>query len=329
MGRPLNKKYFGNRNIGSTSTTSDDGIGGNRLASIALGTAGSGYSQGTTVTLSAPTLPGGVTATATVAISARIADGTGGAFTAYTVVEKGSGYVTAPTVTVNKPANVTIAATGNDTEFTLTMTSTAGIFAGMTVTGSTGLGTGSAANTVIVASVDSNTQVTVLTAHDGAVSASLTFSDVGTSAVAGARTLETDGTTPYAAGTNENAIVVYAYIPASGSLGYISGAGGSSAVLSDIVSQTGRSKYHVKNAQGQGIVKLKTSGAANAAGEATITATDYTGTTYYVSKISAHRATLVRYGGGSYEFASDTSVPWTFDTLVVGDTGVRVKLDNV
>jgi len=331
MGRPLNKKYFGNRNIGSTSTTADDGIGGLRVATIALGTAGSGYSQGTTATLAAPGLSGagGVTATTTVAISARIANGTGGAFTAYTVAEKGSGYLAAPAVTIVTPANVTIAATGNNTEFTLTMASTAGIYAGMTVTGSAGLGTGTAANTVVVASVDSATQVTVLTAHDGAVSASLTFSDVGASAVAGTVTMETDGTTPYAAGSNENAIKIYAYIPASGSVGYISGAGGSSAVLSDIVSQTGRSKYHVENAQGQGIVKLKTSGAASAAGEATITATDYTGTTYYVSKISAHRATLVRYGGGSYEFASDTSVPWTFDTLVVGDTGVRVKLDNI
>ena len=36
MGRPLNKKYFGNRNIGSTSTTTDDGIGGEGLAAYTL-----------------------------------------------------------------------------------------------------------------------------------------------------------------------------------------------------------------------------------------------------------------------------------------------------
>jgi hypothetical protein len=151
MGRPLNKKYFGNRNIGSTSTTADDGIGGLRVATIATGTAGSGYSQGTTATLAAPGLSGagGVTATTTVTISARIANGTGGAFTGYTVSEKGSGYLAAPAVTIVKPANVVIAATGNNTEFTLTMASTAGIYAGMTVTGSAGLGTGTAANTVV------------------------------------------------------------------------------------------------------------------------------------------------------------------------------------
>ena len=36
MGRPLNKKYFGNRNIGSASTTADNGIGGQAVASIAV-----------------------------------------------------------------------------------------------------------------------------------------------------------------------------------------------------------------------------------------------------------------------------------------------------
>ena len=327
MGRPLNKKYFGNRNIGSASTTADDGIGGQRVASIATGTAGSGYSQGTTATIAAPGLSGagGVTATTTVTISARIANGTGGAFTGYTVVEKGSGYLTAPAVTIVKPANVVIAATGSNLGTTLTMADTTGIYAGMTVTGSTGLGTGTAANTVVVASVDSATQVTVLTAHDGSVSATLTFSDVGSTAAAGTVTMETDGTTPYAAGSNENAIKIYAYIPVASTQGYISGTGGSSAVLSDIVSQTGRTKYHVKNAQGQGIVQLKTSAAANAAGEATITATDYASCTYYVKKISAHRATLVRYGSGSFEFATDQSVPWTFGAAV---TGVSVQIDN-
>jgi hypothetical protein len=329
MGRPLNKKYFGNRNIGSASTTADDGIGGQRVASIATGTAGSGYSQGTTATIAAPGLSGagGVTATTTVTISARIANGTGGAFTGYTVVEKGSGYLTAPAVTIVKPANVVIAATGSNLGTTLTMADTTGIYAGMTVTGSTGLGTGTAANTVVVASVDSLTQVTVLTAHDGSVSATLTFSDVGSTAAAGTVTMETDptGVTPYTAGANENAIKIYAYIPAASTQGYISGTGGSSAVLSDIVSQTGRTKYHVKNAQGQGIVQLKTSAAANAAGEATITATDYASCTYYVKKISAHRATLVRYGSGSFEFATDQSVAWSFDAAV---TGVSVQIDN-
>jgi hypothetical protein len=66
MGRPLNKKYFGNRNIGSTSVTTDDGIGGNGVASAAVTVAGSYTTTRPLFTFSAPTIPGGVTATGTV-----------------------------------------------------------------------------------------------------------------------------------------------------------------------------------------------------------------------------------------------------------------------
>jgi hypothetical protein len=94
MGRPLNKKYFGNRNIGSTSVTTDDGIGGNGIASVTIAGVWSGFTQATsTVTFSAPQLPGGVTATGTVTITA-------GAPTLVTMTEKGSGYTSLPTVTI-------------------------------------------------------------------------------------------------------------------------------------------------------------------------------------------------------------------------------------
>jgi len=94
MGRPLNKKYFGNRNIGSASTTADDKIGGNGIASVTIGGSWSGFTQATsTVTFSAPQLPGGVTATGTVTITA-------GAPTLVTMTEKGSGYTSLPTVTI-------------------------------------------------------------------------------------------------------------------------------------------------------------------------------------------------------------------------------------
>ena len=41
MGRPLNKKYFGNRNIGTTSTA-DTNIGGEGVESYGTIVAGSG-----------------------------------------------------------------------------------------------------------------------------------------------------------------------------------------------------------------------------------------------------------------------------------------------
>ena len=93
MGRPLNKKYFGNRNIGSASTTADNGIGGQAVASIAVTGTFSGKTTGTpyAVTIGAPNLPTGKLAAATITFSSATA-GT------VTVTEGGSGYTTVPTV---------------------------------------------------------------------------------------------------------------------------------------------------------------------------------------------------------------------------------------
>lgn len=92
----LNQKYFGNRNIGSTSTDADDKIGGQGVASITLGGVNnsSGYALNDPLDISAPNLPGGVQATARVS-----ALGASNKITAIEVTEQGSGYTSAPTVT--------------------------------------------------------------------------------------------------------------------------------------------------------------------------------------------------------------------------------------
>lgn len=105
MGRPLNKKYFGNRNIGTggdqitgnlsnSQNYADDRIGGSRVGSVTVGGVNNstGYTTGDAVTFSAPQLPGGVTATGTVVATAGVID-------SITMVEVGSGYTEAPTVT--------------------------------------------------------------------------------------------------------------------------------------------------------------------------------------------------------------------------------------
>lgn len=90
----INQKYFGNRNIGTTGT-GDNNIGGEGVASVTIGGTWSGFTAlTTTVTFSAPQLPGGVTATGTANI-----DGSG-AVTGVTITEKGSGYTSAPSVTI-------------------------------------------------------------------------------------------------------------------------------------------------------------------------------------------------------------------------------------
>ena len=94
MGRPLNKKYFGNRNIGSASTRADDGIGGEGVASIAVSGTFAGRTTATpyAVTIGAPDLPNGVQATATITFAT-------GSTGTVTVTEKGSGYTAVPTAT--------------------------------------------------------------------------------------------------------------------------------------------------------------------------------------------------------------------------------------
>ena len=94
MGRPLNKKYFGNRNIGSASTTADNGIGGEGVASIAVSGTFAGRTTATpyAVTIGAPDLPNGVQATATITFAT-------GSTGTVTVTENGSGYTAVPTAT--------------------------------------------------------------------------------------------------------------------------------------------------------------------------------------------------------------------------------------
>ena len=104
MARSLNKKYFGNRNVGTAATT-DNGIGGEGVASVTIGGTWSGFTaETTTVVFSAPQLPTGVRATGTAVL-------TGDAVSGVTVTNKGSGYTSAPTVTI-EDADAGVEATG-------------------------------------------------------------------------------------------------------------------------------------------------------------------------------------------------------------------------
>jgi len=233
MGRPLNKKYFGNRNIGSVSTTADNGIGGQAVASIAVTGSFSGKTTGTpyAVTITSPDLPGGVQATATITFSSATA-GT------VTVTEGGSGYTGVPTATCTLGGG-----TGNPT---------------LTVT---------------------------LSVDTGAVGS---------------------------ATNDENAIIARVYIP-----------GGTGFSTGDIIKQVSTTRFKVKNVEGTGICKLKTTGLASAAGEMSIKATDSEGKNYLVAKITSRKVVLVPNAAGGTigtQFASGTTAKWTFGTAVANTT---------
>jgi hypothetical protein len=76
MGRPIKSKFFGNTNSGTTGS-GDNKIGGEGVAGIAIGSAGTYTSALPTVTVATPEIPTGVRATGTVhahAISAVATD---------------------------------------------------------------------------------------------------------------------------------------------------------------------------------------------------------------------------------------------------------------
>lgn len=98
MGRPLAKRYFGNKN--------NDGVGGEGVSGVTFSNIGLGYySANVAITFSAPTLTGGTTATAT-AITLH----GNGAINGVTI-SGGTGYVSAPTVTITGANTYTAVAT--------------------------------------------------------------------------------------------------------------------------------------------------------------------------------------------------------------------------
>ncbi len=299
MGRPLNKKYFGNRNIGSSSSENDDGIGGQGIASVTLNALGA-YTTRPTITFPAPTLPGGVTATGTITSEVESVTATGGTQTGYTVGQL---------VTVDGTDAVlrvaTIGGTGGDDALTFDFTGgSRGNFttlpSGAQTTTSNGAGAGLTvtlrfrAKAVVITEAGSGYVAnTDLEAGDLTFTQSVTASAIG---------LTTDSGAVGGASNQENAIVAYAYVT-----------GGSNKVA-DIVKQVSTNRYKVKTADGTMICALVTDGVANAAGEMTITATDSASNTYYVKKLTAHRATLIQIAGGSnYVYDDDESAPWSFD----------------
>lgn len=99
MGRPIKKLFIGNRNT--------LGIGGEGLVSVTLGGTNNstGYTNVDALTISAPNLPGGVQAVATITETAGVIDGV-------IVVDGGSGYTSALTITAGTGTQGNLTLTG-------------------------------------------------------------------------------------------------------------------------------------------------------------------------------------------------------------------------
>lgn len=291
MGRPLNKKYFGNRNTGSASVTTDNGIGGGAVASVTLDALGA-YTTRPTITFAVPTLPGSVRATGTITSEVESVTAVGGTMTGYTV---GQLLTVDGTDAVLRVA--TIGGTGGDDAVTFDFTGgSRGNFTTLTsgaqATTSDGAGAGCTVTLRFRAKA-----VVITEAGSGYVSAPTpTFTQ---SVTATSVNMLVDSGNVGATTNQENAIRMTAFLT------------GGSAGEVDILKQVSGRRYKVTDGTRTGIVKL-TATEADAAGEGSILATDAAGDTYYVTKLTAHKATLKRGTGTVY--TDGAAVPWTFGT---------------
>jgi hypothetical protein len=306
MGRPLNKKYFGNRNVGSASTAADNGIGGKRVASVTIDTPGS-YTSATTVTFSDPdkTLLGAVTATGTIVyevLSATISGGTG-----YGNAQTFD--LTVTTAAGSAVLNVTSTAGGAIT--TVNSITTRGTFTGISaVTGISG-GAGSGATPVLTYRVKSVTITEPGSGYTDATDAAITFA---AGAGAGTVVMESDGQNygnQNPAGTNENSITMTARLT------------GGTAVQVDIIRQVSTKRFKVTDGTRTGIVTLKAS-VATAAGEGSIRLVDTDGGTYFATKITSRKATITRGTGTQTAFVTGTAVQWNMTAA----TASSLLVDN-
>jgi hypothetical protein len=326
MGRPLHKKYFGNRNIGTIGTTADNGIGGEGILSVTpnatLGSAliNSSY-PAPTLTVPVPTIPGGVQATVRVIweVESIVMTAGGSAYTApdtVTFTGLGGGVVGKQTATGPGPTNAATAAGINFTdagasrgEFINTPPTAALTYEVCSGAVPTGTTNGQAQVKFRVKRID------VLTSGSGyASTATFAWVTAGTSgAMPGVPTFAlTADTGAVGSATNqENAIVIRAKIDSEATVR-----------VGDIVKQSGARRYKVKTSDGTAVCKLVATDAP-ATFQAYIVATASNGSTYYVTKLTAHKATL-QYKSGTQIIADGATAPWTFTSTANG----RVIIEN-
>lgn len=312
MGRPIKKRFFGTT-VGGASLAGGEGV-----SSLVVNGANS-YSAGTTISFAASPI-GGTTAQASITFvtPADGAPGNGNVATA-SVTTAGTGYTSAPAVTFNKPANVVVDGftqiAGNVFKFSSGVTS--GIYVGMVANAfftSTHLG-----NPTRVIAVNTTTgNITMSMANTAAITSPISFGDVGR--------LGSITAVLAAAVTTGNTIQGNAWIT-----------GGVVGSQADIVSQRSSRRYRVTNADGTNVVRLPKAtetGLANtyqgpfAAGIMTISATDSTGGTYWVTKIESRTATITPGGSGpGTQFAANAHVQWTMNTAVL-NTSVKLATND-
>lgn len=350
MGRPLNKKYFGNRNIGTGGDTpavggnygGDDGIGGEGLAAYTLGNLGSLLINSSfpqpSLTIPNPTLPGGVASTAQVVweVDSVVVTSTGTSYsdslpTSVTFTGLSGVVATLVTAPLTGLGTINFSSTTSDRGSFTTVPTAAATYEACTASNPTGGGNNGQVN--ILYRVKTITTVEKGSGYTTAPTLTWTATtSSGTMPAAPTVALTADsggflgsgnnvGGNVNAATQQDNAIVIYANTTNAGTK------------IGDIRKQKGSRRYQVRTADGIATCKLVADDTP-AVGEAYITATDQGGATYWVTKLTTHRATIVPKGVGSPQFPLVNGEPqhvgWTFGTAIAPATNVlgKVKIQN-
>jgi hypothetical protein len=337
MGRPLNKKYFGNRNVGvagnqvdgnlsNSQNYADDRIGGEGILSITpnatLGSVlvNSSYPAPTLVK-PAPAIPGGVTSTSRVIweVASIVMTSGGSAYSApdtVTFTGLGGSVVGKMTATGAGPTNAATAAGINFTdagasrgEFINTPPIAALTYEVVTTAVPTGTTNGQCQVFFRVKRIE------VLTSGSGYTgNETFSWNTAGTSGTPpGVPTFaKTADTGNVGSATNqENAIVIRAN----------TSAGGTTAKVGDIIRQVSTRRYKVKTADGIKICALGIDNTPAPFG-AYIVATAASGGTYYVTKLTGRKATLSAKTGN--DDLDGQAVQWTFGA----PSGSIVQIEN-
>jgi hypothetical protein len=290
MGRPLNKKYFNAKPTGSV---------GEGVASYTITNRGS-YTALPTVTVSAPSLAGGATATGSLTMRAvsAVATVAGTGYAPGDVLTVVGGTGTAATFEV-----ATVDVGGEVLTVTLLSAGTYTALAANPAVTTTDSVAGANATLTITYEVANYTVTSSGSGYISAADAALTFNPASTTA---ATAVLTTGTT--------NVILAHAKVL------------GSATVLdADIAKQVSTNDYVMTTTDGTSRVALTTTDTP-APGGAYIVATDANGSTYYVTKLTAHRATLVRRTMNvAYLHPTGGTAVWSFDAA----TKLRVRIENV
>ena len=301
MGRPIKKKFFGSLTTPyqNHATGGKTGVGAEGVASVTISNTGTAnYSLGTTIAFGAPNIAGGIQATGTPVIGLPGAGGAAGKISSITITNPGSGYTAGPSITVTTATGVVSATTGTTGVAQVYPATTTGIQVGMQV-----FGVNISASTTYVTSISGNV-VNLTWPNAGTVNASVTFRDMGAGFASSAVNLTSN---------RQDAITIVSFLPKASQ----SRTGG------DILKQESSRRYLVQNSDGKGICQLATG--VLTAGKMHIIATDFGGATYYVTKLTAHKATVANRTNTSTAYVSTgKTVKWTLGSAT--GTGINTVI---